>query len=238
MTILQKTVVTAAVALAVGAGIFETRQIIQRHKENQSLAKILALAKTEHESFNANRAGLNDTQRGELARQTFVPLRTAFDAMTDDASKGKPFARDALDRALKIPELSGMAVRSLGVLAGNGDADALEVLLHPEKHGALLSSAVGALKPAVDNGNQKAIDALAAVARDTNEQPLWFLAANGLNKAAGSGNPVAIDALIDLLASPNRSVQRAAIAGLKMAAANQNAKATEALRAAGVPQLE
>jgi hypothetical protein len=234
MTLLQKTSVTLALVLGAGAGLYEARQAFERHKENQILDKILALAKTEQKSFKTESIGLDDTQRGDLARQTFAPLRAAFAPLTDDASKRNPFARDALFRALQIPELNGMAVQSLGVLAGNGNEGALEVLLHPEKYGGLLSGSVGALKPAADKGNQKAIDALAAITTDTANQALWFMAADGLNKAAGAGNPVAIDALIGLLASSNQSVHRAAITELKMAAANQNAKASEALRSMSI----
>jgi hypothetical protein len=49
---------------------------------------------------------------------------------------------------------------------------------------------------------------------------------------------VAIDALIGLLASPEQNAQRAAISGLKLAAANQNAKAMEALRSMSVPSAQ
>jgi hypothetical protein len=199
-----------------------------------AMDKILALSKTEHESFRTNQIGLDDTQRGDLSRLTFAPLHAAFQVIGEAGTTGNQFAFDALARALPIPELTGMAVQSLGVLAGNGDEGALEVLLHPKKYKVLLASTVGALKPAADNGNQKAIESLAAVAQDTNSRALWFMAADGLNKAAGSGNSVAIDALTGLLESTNQSVQRTAISGLKMAAANQNAKATDALRAAGI----
>lgn len=199
-----------------------------------ALDKIIALSRAEHQDFASNRIGLSQTQEGELARQTFAPVRVAFDVIGDAGTKGNQFALDALERSLPIPEVKGPAVQALGVLAGNGDDGALEVLLHPEKYGALLAGSVGALKPAADNGNQKAIDALAAVAEDATKQPLWFMAADGLGKAAGSGNTVAIDALIDLLASTNQSVQIAATSGLKLAAENQNAKAMEALRQSGI----
>jgi RNA polymerase sigma factor (sigma-70 family) len=200
-----------------------------------ALNKILDLAKAEHNSFNTNRIGMDDTQRGELARQTFAPLQTAFDVIGEAASKGNQFALDALTRALQIAELNGMAAQSLGLLAGNGDQGALTVLLNPEKYGVSLSSSVGALKPAADNGNQNAIDALAAVAQDETKQTLWYMAADGLTKAAEVGNSQAIDTLINLASSTNRSVQNVAVLGLKGAAANQNSKAIEALRLKGIP---
>jgi hypothetical protein len=102
--------------------------------------------------------------------------------------------------------------------------------LEPAKYNIPLATAVGALQLAADSGNQKAIDALAAVATDDSQRPLWCMAAYGLGKAAESGNAVAIDTLIALSGSTNRSVQMAAASGLKAAAAHQNAKAAEALR--------
>jgi hypothetical protein len=107
--------------------------------------------------------------------------------------------------------------------------------LEPGKYNIPLATAVGALQPAADSGNQKAIDALAAVSADGTQGPLWYLAAHGLEKAAESGNSVAIDTLIALSGSTNRNVQMAAAAGLRAAAANQNVKAAEALRQMPTP---
>lgn len=238
MTSLQKAIVTVAVALVAGAGIYATRQAFEEYKERRSLDKLMSVAKTAFDNFNANVGGMSDSERDQFANKTFAPLNAAFAAVTDDACKGDHSARNVLVRGLKIPELSGTATGSLGVLAGKGDDGALEVLLHPEKHGLLLSGSVGALRHAAENGNQKAIDFLAAVAKDPRDQPLWFMAGDGLNKAAANGNPVAIDALIDLLASSNQSVKNIAVAGLKMAAANQNEKAADALRSRGIPSVQ
>jgi len=122
----------------------------------------------------------------------------------------------------------------LGKLAGEGSDVAVDTLVNPQKYGLLLSSTVSALRPAAANGNQKAVDALVAVTSDTSHQALWYMAADGLAKAAEAGNAVAIDALIGLSTSTNRSVHDVVVRGLKQAAANQNAKATDALRAMGV----
>jgi len=121
-------------------------------------------------------------------------------------------------------------VQCLGALAGQGNDRALEILLHPQEFSLLPSTAVGALRPAADNGNQKAIDALAAVANDPAQTALWFMAAKGLEKSAGSGNAAAIDALVVLSASSNTSVRHAVLPGLRAAASNQSTKAAEALR--------
>lgn len=202
----------------------------------RAMGRILDLEKAELASFNTNRAGLDDTQRGDLARKTFAPVQAAFGVIGEAAATGNQFAMDALAGALQIPELNGLAVHSLGSLAGNGNENALDVLTHPEKYGALLSSAISPLQPAADNGIQKAIDALAAVAMDGTKQGLWFMTATSLEKAAEAGNPAAIDALINITSSTNSSVQNAAIQGLRGAAANQNAKAVEALRKLAAPK--
>ena len=195
--------------------------------------KLLAEIKTEQQSFKTNNIGLNDQQRREVSLRTFTPINAAFKVIEEASVNGSQPALDALARSLQIPELRGLAVNSLGGLAGNGDAGALEVLLHPEKYGALLSGTIGNLQPAADNGNQKAIDALAAIATDQKNQPLWPMTANSLAKAAAAGNTVAIDALISMSSSTNRNIQNAVAEALRGAAANQNAKAAEALRSMG-----
>jgi hypothetical protein len=129
-----------------------------------------------------------------------------------------------------IPELQGGAVHSAGVLAGNGDEVALQILLNPKNYQIPLSSTVGALKQAADNGNQKAIDALAAVAANPDQRALWFMAAESLGDAAASGNSSAVDALIGMSGDTNINVRRVVLSGLQRASANQNAKAADALR--------
>jgi len=201
--------------------------------------KLLAESEAEHQNFKTNSAGLNDTDRSELSSRTFAPINTAFKVIEDAAVSGNQAALEALTRSLQIPDLKGMAVHSLGQLAGNGDAGALEILLHPEKYGVLLSSTVPTLKPAADKGNQNAIDALAAIAKDQKAQPLWYMTADSLAQAAAAGNPAAIDALINMSSSTDRNIQNAVAQALR-GAANQNAKAAEALRSLGqsaVPSL-
>ncbi len=196
--------------------------------------QLLVESRTAHQNFNAHESESNDQQRGELARKIFQPMHVAFKVIEEAAALGNQSALDALARALQFPELKGLAVSSLGPLAGKGDEGALEVLIHPEKYGALLSSTISALRPAADNGNQRAIDALAAVAGDASKRPLWYMTAGSLKAAATAGNSVAIDALISMSASTNRSIRKAVAEGLSGAAANQNAKAGEALRAMGI----
>ncbi|MDB6029380.1 MAG: polymerase, sigma-24 subunit, subfamily [Verrucomicrobiales bacterium] len=195
-----------------------------------ALDKIAEMSTAERQSFRTNEAGLNDTQRGDLARKTFAPLHTAFDVLSEAALNGNENAMQAIERSMLKEELRGSAIECLGLLAGKGDEVALNALLNPQQYKILLSSTVSALKPAADNGNQRAIDALAAVAVDEKQRPLWYMAASSLQKAAASGNSTAVDALVSLSRSTNSSVQRAAVIGLKGAAANQNSKAADALR--------
>jgi RNA polymerase sigma factor (sigma-70 family) len=99
--------------------------------------------------------------------------------------------------------------------------------------GAALGWSEAAAKKRVSRAVEKLrifIDSLAAVATNPNQQSLWFMAADGLGNAAASGNLVAIDALIAMSADTNTSVRKMVISGLQQASANQNAKATEALR--------
>jgi len=198
--------------------------------EQGAFGKLMDLAKTQLAAFNTNRVGLTDSARGELASRTFAPLYAAFKVIEEAALTGSPTASDAVVQSLQIPELKGHAVQCLGALAGNGNETALEILLNPRRYNLLESTVVSALRPAADTGNQKAIDYLVTIANDPRNTALWYLAAKGLEKSAGSGNPAAIDALVALSVSQNASVQNAVIPGLTAAAANQNAKAAEALR--------
>ena len=196
----------------------------------ESLAQLLDLARSALESFGTNQNGLTDEQKSELSRKSFASLNAAFEALTAKAVKGDATARQTISQAVLIPELRASAVRSLGVLAGNGDENALQLLLEPDRNGLRLSSVVSALKPAADSGNARAIEALAAVTADPKQSPLWYLAANGLSTAAETGNSVAIDALIGLTAATNKFIRDTAVAGLARSAARENPKAVEALR--------
>ena len=202
--------------------------------EPGAFEKLVELARARASHFRSNNPGMTDNQRADLARETFAPLSAAFEVIAQAASEGNALALDAVMQAALVPELKGQAIRALGKLAGEGSDVAVDTLVNPQKYGLLLSSTVSALRPAAANGNQKAVDALVAVTSDSSHQALWYMAADGLAKAAEAGNAVAIDALIGLSTSTNRSVHDVVVRGLKQAAANQNAKATEALRAMGV----
>jgi RNA polymerase sigma factor (sigma-70 family) len=201
--------------------------------EPGALDKVLEMSKAAFASLKTNSVGLNDSQRGELSRRTFAPLHAAFKVIEEGALQDNKFAIDAVMKSLLIPELRSNAARCIGTLAGKGNDDAVEVLLNPN-YGILLSTTVTALGPAADRGNQRAIDALAEVAKNPKNQPLWLSVANGLTKAASSGNPTAVGALIEISRGTNSYLRRAAVVGLEGAANNQNAAALEALRSMGV----
>ena len=61
-----------------------------------AFARLLELSKAELASFNTNRVGLTDPQRGDLARQTFAPLHAAFKVIEDAAIGGNAAAVDAV----------------------------------------------------------------------------------------------------------------------------------------------
>jgi RNA polymerase sigma factor (sigma-70 family) len=200
-----------------------------------ALEKVAELSKASLKSFNSKRVGLDDTQRGELSARTFASIQAAFDVIGEAAVEGNAVAIAAVERALQIQELKGLAVPIVGTLAGKGNEAALEMLLNPDKYGILLSSSVFALRSAAEGGNQRAIDALAAVAKDGRSQALWYEIANVLATVAESGNAVAVDALVAMSVATNQQVRNAVVSGLQRASANQSAKATETLRAMGVP---
>ncbi|EEF61854.1 RNA polymerase, sigma-24 subunit, ECF subfamily [Pedosphaera parvula Ellin514] len=201
-----------------------------------ALGKLTELSATLHQEFNAKVPTLKtDQERGDFSRQLFAPLHSAFDILGEEAAKGNENALKAFGRAIQIDYLKGNAISSIGDLTGHGHEGLVDLLIDPKRFNINipLSSTLSALKPAADSGNEKAIEAIAAVAMDGNAQPLWFLAANGLGNAAESGNSTAIDALINLSTTTNQSVRNAVVSGLKRAAANQNAKAAQTLREMG-----
>jgi RNA polymerase sigma factor (sigma-70 family) len=198
-----------------------------------ALDKMVELAKSALADFKKNGAGQNDLQRDELNRHSFAPIRTAFKVIADAALQNNPAAIDALVKALLVPELRAHAAEGLGELAGAGNDDAVDFLLNPN-NALQPSTLVSSLRPAATRGNSKAIDTLAAVAKDPKSKALWLMAAEGLSKPASSGNQVAIEALIGLSQSTNRSIRSAVLDGLSGAARNQNAQALQTLQSLGV----
>ena len=195
------------------------------------LAALDTLADLTRKAVSANRPGMTSDEQERLSAQ-LRPIWAAFDTLADAASRGDENALQALVKSARMPDLSGLAMKSLGKLAGQGLEGALNVVLDPTKYGIEVpfASTVAALKPAAENGSPRAIEALAAVASNDSQQPLWYMAADALGRSAESGNPTAIEALISFSRSTNQSTLRAVRAGLGAAAANQNERAIQALR--------
>ena len=160
-----------------------------------ALQQLDQFAKSQSEFYRTNSAGLREDERSSVWSDSFGGIYAAFDSLSNEALKENANAIQAIKQAVHMKSLQGPAITGLGKLAGNGDEEALQVLLNPGQNGLLLSSTVSALGPAADSGNQKAIAALAAVLSDEKNKPLWFMASECLQKAAANGNPVAIAAL-------------------------------------------
>ena len=167
-----------------------------------ALQQLSDFARSQTDFFNTNQVGLSNEQLSALSHEAFGGIWAAFNSLADEAIKGNPNARHAIDLAVGMDHLNASATGALGRLAGNGDEAALQMLLNPDKNGILLSSAVDALRAPASNDNEKAIAALAAVLADEKKKPLWFLASNGLQHAAANGNPTAIAALKSMPPQP------------------------------------
>ena len=157
----------------------------------------------------------------------------AFEVLGSETGEGNETAFQALWRATRNKALDGLAIRALGQAAALGHEQSLAVLLEPEKHLLLRTSTISALKPVAEAGNQRAIDALAAIATDEKAKGLWYLAASGLEKATISGNANAIDAMAIFARSGNVSARKMALLALENAAFKQHSRASEALRTLG-----
>ena len=196
------------------------------------IAKLAEMVKTAQN--NSQIAFNTEEERNEFVKNLYASVHAAFKVLSDEAASGNQNALDALSLAVQTKEIAAFAIGSLGTLAGLGNETALEALLNPQKFELPPSITLAALRPAANSGNQKAIDALAAVTLDETDKTQWIVVAAGLGNAAASGNEVAIDALIRILATGGPNERARAIAGLTQAAANQNAKAAEALRTMNV----
>jgi hypothetical protein len=117
----------------------------------------------------------------------------------------------------------------LGIAAANRP-EALELLLHPEENGFLLSGAVGALSDAAKNGNERAINFIYDVSTKPEQKALWRMAADALGPQAAEGNEQAIAGLANMIGDANRNVRSVVRNKLNEAAARGSAAAANALR--------
>jgi hypothetical protein len=158
-------------------------------------------------------------------------VKLAFDVLGAEAGNGNDTAFQALARAsrMKKQHLTGLAIQALGEAAEKGNEQALDMLVNPERYQLLLSSTVFALRAPAQNGNPRAIDALARVGLDEKATPLWGAVTEGLQSATIDGNPNAINAMTVIARSAGKPGQRMAFLALEDAAAN-HPQAAEALR--------
>jgi RNA polymerase sigma factor (sigma-70 family) len=168
------------------------------HGDSLGLAKLGDYTKSQTDYFRTNSIGLQGDEHTAVWEKSFRGIASAFDRLSDEATKGNANARQAIMQATRMNTLRGFAVDSLGKLAGSGDEGALEMLLNPAQNGLLLSGTIAALQPAADAGNQRAIETLASILGDEKKKSLWLIASQGLQKAAASGNMTAINVLNSL----------------------------------------
>src|SRR5262249_25438878 len=100
-----------------------------------ALGKLNEYSQMQHGAFRTNSAGLTNELLSMVSERSFGGLHSAFNSLADQAANGNAYARQAIDKAVAMPYLQGLAVNALGDLAGHGDLTALEVLLNPNQHG-------------------------------------------------------------------------------------------------------
>jgi hypothetical protein len=191
-----------------------------------------ALKKLEELGEIATKRNVANKGSTNVSEDTHRELRIAFKVMGEEAGKGSDTALQALWQATRMDYLQGMAIYALGDAGAMGNEQALEPLLDPKRHLMNNSSTTGALVPAAQNGNVRAIEYLAAVANDPKKQGEWGIVTSGLKKPAAAGNATAIDALAVMGGSENAS-RGPALLALENAAFNKQPRAIEALRALG-----
>lgn len=217
------------VQLAAGRGRELASAVLNR--EPGAWEKLYALCDEQLRASFAEPAGLDEAKRMEFQEVTLAAPRAALEVIGAAATNGNKMALSVAAACVRSGDaMKYFAIPAFGPLAAGGDDELLEILLNPDipPH-----HAAHALNLAARNGNQKAVDALCIIAKDTSNEGVRYMAADGLAFAAELGNAVAIEALIGLSSSTNQNVHKSIARGLKQSAANQNAKATEALRLIG-----
>ena len=127
------------------------------------------------------------------AISNLVLMQAAFDEIARSV-KGSDAADPAFRSLLYATgknRLASFTSDAFGKAAAMGHKPSLDVLLHHNEHGILLSSAVFGLTMPAEKGNEQAITFLAAVIDNDSQKPLWYGASKGLVMAANQGNPVA-----------------------------------------------
>lgn len=173
--------------------------------------------------------------RTNVQQYTLGEVQAAFDVLGAEAGAGNEIAFEALRRAaaMRKSHLEGLAVRALGEAADKGNEKALAMLLDPDRYLLTRSTTEFALKPLAQNGNARAIEALAAVAKNERRTAMWLMVAESLENAASTGNPTAIEALGLIAKAQNEQTRQTALRALQEAALKQQPQAAETLRRLG-----
>lgn len=124
-----------------------------------------------------------------------ILMKAAFDVLGEQAGRGNDRAFQMLKACLGTGHLRSFAPDALGIAAAAGHKEALEILLHHDRWGILLSSTVFALRPVAENNDERVVDFLVGILENPRDRALWYGASEGLAGAAVKGNEKAKAAL-------------------------------------------
>ncbi|MEM0966252.1 MAG: hypothetical protein AAGJ81_08910 [Verrucomicrobiota bacterium] len=139
--------------------------------------------------------GIDYDEERDRVLENLEIMRSFFTPLGEAAGEGNDQAVEVLISATGESRIRSFTANAFGIGAGMGSRKCLEVLLNHKRYGLLLSSTVFALQYPAEQGNQEAIDFLAAVISDDKSRALWRGASQGLIKAANEGNETALKAL-------------------------------------------
>jgi thiol-disulfide isomerase/thioredoxin len=134
----------------------------------------------------------------DRVQTNYVLVREAFDLLGREAAKGNGPAFDALKASLRETPAGSFAVLGMGIAAAGGHKESLAILLTPDEHQIMLSTAVGALMEPAAANIEPAVDFLIKVIQNPDNRPLYQMASDGLRGAAQKGNVKAKAALDEL----------------------------------------
>lgn len=138
---------------------------------------------------------INYKEERDRVLKNLETMRSFFTPLGEAAGEGNDQAVEVLIAATGESSIRGFTADAFGIGAGMGSRECLDVLLNHKRYEILLSSTVFALQDPAEQGNQEAINFLAAIISDDKSRALWHGASQGLIKAANDGNETAERAL-------------------------------------------
>jgi hypothetical protein len=188
-----RTIIWALVLALVGFGVFEWQRNARLESELASIREKLPERDVAQEHSVPSATEREDTKIPVLRRQNDALSNRVNRLETELAAEiTRPSSCTGEHEPARGCEGGRCPSSRLGSLRGSEGA--LNIVLEPQRFGidVPLASTVGALKPAAQNGNARAIEALAAVAANDGQQPLWYMAADGLQRGGErTRNPTA-----------------------------------------------